>query len=239
MGEVARELCQRVGSKAMLAGSISALGNNYVIGLNAINCATGDALVKQQVEARGKENVLKALGDAATGMRGKLGESLASVQKFATPIEEATTSSLEALKAYSMGQSAWNKKANADVLPYYQRAVELDPKFALAYRDMAVAYANLGQTTHASGNAKKAFDLRERVSERERYAIETYYYSWGTGELEKANQVYELWKQSYPRYYRPYHKPGRQLHDAGAVAEGTAGHRGQLAPGAECCDYKQ
>jgi serine/threonine protein kinase/tetratricopeptide (TPR) repeat protein len=208
VGEVARELCQRVGSKAMLAGSISLLGNTYVIGLNAINCATGDALVKQQVEAHSKDDVLKALGKAATEVRSKLGESLASVQKFATPIEEATTSSLEALKAYSMGQSAWNAKGNASVLPYYQRAVELDPKFALAYRDMAVVYTNLGQATRGSENVKKAFALRERVSERERYAIETYYYSWGTGEAEKANQVYELWKQNYPRYYRPFHNLG-------------------------------
>jgi len=198
-GEVARELCQRVGSKAMLAGSISALGNDYVIGLNAINCATGDALVKQQIEARGKEQVLKALGNAATDMRGKLGESLASVQKFATPMEEATTPSLEALKAYSMGRKIGSQKGNVADIPYYQRAVELDPNFALAYRAMAISYNTLGQATLASKNGRKAFDLRERVSEREKYWIESFYYLLVTGELERAIQVYELWTHSYPR----------------------------------------
>jgi hypothetical protein len=170
--EVARELCQRVGSKAMLAGSISSLGNTYVIGLNAINCATGEPLVKQNVEARGKDDVLKTLGNAATDMRSKLGESLASVQKFATPIEEATTASLEALKAYSLGLRAVYAKGDPAGLTYYQRAVELDPNFALAYRQLAVAYANLGQATRAYQNGKRAFELRQRVSERERYAIE-------------------------------------------------------------------
>jgi len=202
-GQIAPELCQRVGSKAMLSGTISALGNEYVIGLNAINCATGETLVKQQVEAHGKENVLKALGDAATGMRGKLGESLASVQKFATPIEEATTSSLEALKAYSMGRQALYTKGDVAAIPHYQRAVELDPKFALALRAMAVAYNNIGQSTRASENANRAFQLRERVSERERFAIDALYYSLVTGELERTSQVYELWKQSYPRDYLP------------------------------------
>jgi serine/threonine protein kinase/predicted Zn-dependent protease len=208
--EVARDLCQRVGSKAMLAGSIAALGNEYVIGLNAINCATGDALVKQQVEARGKEDVLKALGRAATEVRGKLGESLASVQKFATPVEEATTSSLEALKAYSIGRKLGSQKGNLFELPYFQRAVELDPNFALAYRSMAISYSNLGQTTRASENAKKAFDLRQRVSERERYAIEAFYYLLFTGELKKANQVYQVWQQNYPRDFLP---PGNRGDD--------------------------
>jgi eukaryotic-like serine/threonine-protein kinase len=198
-GEVALDLCQRVGSKVMLTGSISALGNNYVIGLNAVTCASGDALIRQQVEARGKEDVLRALGNAATDIRPKLGESLTSVQKFATPIEEATTSSLEALKAYSMGRKISFQQGSVTGLPYHQRAVELDPNFALAYRAMAFAYRNLGQATRASENAKKAFDLRERVSERERYAIGAAYYTLATGELEKANQMYELWKQSYPR----------------------------------------
>ena len=207
-GEVARELCQRVGSKALLAGSISALGNDYVIGLNAVNCVSGDALVTQQVEARGKENVLKALGNAATDMRARLGESLASVQKFGTPIEEATTSSLEALKAYSVGRRAWMAKGDTAALPYFQRAAELDPNFALAYRSMTIAYTNLGQATRASENAKKAFALRERVSERERYLTDAAYYAYATYELEKANQVYELWKQSYPRDPIPYNNLG-------------------------------
>jgi tetratricopeptide (TPR) repeat protein len=198
-GDVARELCQRVGSKAMLAGTISNLGGEYVIVLNATNCATGDSLAKEQTRASAKAEVLKVLDKAAVDVRAKLGESLASVQKFATPIEEATTSSLEALKAYSIARKTLREKGDAAAIPYYERAVELDPKFAVAYRAMASAYSNLGQGTRASENAKQAFDLRERVSERERYAIEALYYSHVTGELEKASQTYELWKQSYPR----------------------------------------
>jgi len=202
-GEVAREVCQRVGGKAMLAGSISAAGSNYVIGLDAINCATGDVLVRQQVQARGKEDVLAALGNAATDMRGKLGESLVSVQNFATPIEEASTSSLEALKAYSMGRREGYFKADVASIPYYQQALELDPDFALAARGLATAYNNLGQTNRALEYSRKAFELRKRVSERERYAITARYYSDVTGQLEKANEVYELYKQRYPRDFIP------------------------------------
>ncbi len=198
-GEVARELCQRVGSKAMLAGSISALGDEYVIGLNAINCATGDTLVAEQARASGKGEVLKALDNSAAALRTKLGESLTSVQKFATPIDEATTSSLEGLKVYSIARRTLNAKGNnLAAFPYYQRALELDPNFAIAYVGLAVAYGSLGQITRASENATKAFALRERVSERERYRISAFYYTFSTGELDKANQSYELWKQSYP-----------------------------------------
>ena len=202
-GEVARELCQRVGSKAMLAGSISNLGNEYIIGLNAINCSTGDRLVAEQARASGKGEVLKSLDNSASAMRSKLGESLASVQKFATPIEEATTSSLEALKAYSLGRRAGFSKGDVAGIPYYQRALELDPNFALAYRALSVAYINLGQSTRAMEALKKAFELRERVSEHEKYSISTRYYSDVTGELDKANQVYELWSESYPRDFLP------------------------------------
>jgi eukaryotic-like serine/threonine-protein kinase len=203
-GEVAQELCVRSGSKALLAGSISKLGTEYVVGLKASNCATGDELAARQVEARGKEDVLKALGKAATDLRGKLGESLASVQKSTTPIEEATTSSLDALKAYSLGRKIGLQKGNAADLPYYERAVKLDPNFALAYRALAISYSNLGQATRASENAERAFDLRQRVSERERYGIEAFYYLLATGELEKANQVYEIWEQNYPRDPLPF-----------------------------------
>ena len=203
-GEVARELCQRVGGKAMLAGSISALGNEYVIGLNAIDCATGDTLVAQQARASGKGEVLTALNGSASALRTTLGESLTSVQKFATPLEEATTSSLEALKAYSIGWRTFFTKGTLAALPYEQRAVELDPNFAIAYIGLAAAYSNLGQPTKALENATKAFALRERVSERERNRISAFYYSVGTGELDKANQSYEMWKQSYPRDPLPH-----------------------------------
>jgi serine/threonine protein kinase/tetratricopeptide (TPR) repeat protein len=198
-GEVARELCQRVGSKAMLAGSISNLGNEYVIGLNAINCSTGDTLGAEQARASGKGEVLKSLDNSASAMRAKLGESLASVQKFGTPIEEATTASLEALKAYSIGRRAVYFKGDVAGIPYYQQALELDPNFALAYRALSVAYINLGQSTRATENLKKAFALRERVSEHEKYSISGRYYSDVTGELDKANHVYELWAETYPR----------------------------------------
>ena len=198
-GEVARELCQRVGGKAMLAGSISALGNEYVIGLNAIDCATGDTLVAQQARASGKGEVLTALNGSASALRTTLGESLTSVQKFATPLEEATTSSLEALKAYSIGRRTSFTKGNLAAIPYEQRAIELDPNFAIAYIGLAAVYSNLGQATQAIENATKAFALRERVSERERNRISASYYAFGTGELDKANQSYEMWKQSYPR----------------------------------------
>jgi tRNA A-37 threonylcarbamoyl transferase component Bud32/predicted Zn-dependent protease len=198
-GELARELCQRVGSKAMLAGSISSLGNEYVIGLNAINCASGDTLLAEQARASGKGEVLRAVDNSASALRKKLGESLASVQKFSAPIEEATTSSLEALKAYSMARKVLFSQGDAPANPYYQQALELDPNFAMAYSGLAVNYANLGQATRSAENAKKAFDLRERVSEREKYRISALYYSFTTGEVDKANQFYELWKQSYPR----------------------------------------
>jgi eukaryotic-like serine/threonine-protein kinase len=198
-GEVARELCQRVGGKAMLAGSISALGNEYVIGLNAIDCATGDTLVAQQARASGKGEVLAALNGSASALRTRLGESLTSVQTFATPLEEATTSLLEALKAYSIGLRTFFTKGSLAALPYEQRAVELDPNFAIAYLGLAAAYSNMGQATKALEDATKAFALRERVSERERNRISAFYYSIGTGELDKANQSYAMWKQSYPR----------------------------------------
>ena len=203
-GEVARELCQRVGSKAMLAGSISALGNEYVIGLNAINCATGDTLAAEQARASGKGDVLKAVDDSSSALRTKLGESLASVQRFATPIEEATTSSLEALKAYSIGRRAGLTKGDVAAIPHEQRAVELDPNFAVAYSGLAVAYNNTGQATRAIENAEKAFALRERVSERERNRISASYYTFATGELDKANQSYEVWKESYARDWVPH-----------------------------------
>jgi serine/threonine protein kinase len=191
--ETARELCQRVGSKAMLAGSISNLGTEYIIGLNAINCSTGDTLAAEQARASGKSAVLKSLDISASAMRTKLGESLGSVQRFATPVEEATTSSLEALKAYSTGRRAFYAKGEAAAIPYYQHAVELDANFAMAYSALAVSHFTAGQGTLAREEAKKAFDLRERVSDREKYRISAVYYSHVTGELDKAVQTYEMW----------------------------------------------
>ena len=202
--EVGREVCQRTGSKAMLTGSIAGLGSQYVIGLKAVNCDTGDVLAGAQEQAAGKEAVLKALDAAAVSLRSKLGESLSSVQKYATPVQEATTPSLEALKAYSLGEKTLSAKGNTPALAFYKRAVELDPKFAMAYRALARVYSNLNEGGRGGEYARKAYDLREKVSERERFSIEGFYYLLATGELEKAAQTFELWKQTYPRDEVPY-----------------------------------
>jgi serine/threonine protein kinase/tetratricopeptide (TPR) repeat protein len=195
--DVARELCIRTGSKAFLLGSISKLGDHYLIGVDAIGCSTGDALAKEQEEAPTKDGVLKALGKSASSLRAKLGESLSTVQKFDVPVE-ATTSSLEALKALSMGIMTFRTKGNSESIPFYKRAIELDPNFAVAYASLGLTYGNLQQASLASENIKKAYDLRAHVSEREKYRIEALYFSYVTGELEQASQVYELWNKSYP-----------------------------------------
>jgi serine/threonine protein kinase/tetratricopeptide (TPR) repeat protein len=202
--DVAREICQRTGSKAMVTGSIAGLGSQYVIGLKTVNCGTGDVLAEAQEQAAGKEAVLKALDAAAVSLRSKLGESLSSVQKYDTPVANATTTSLEALKAYSLGRRTSLTKGDTAALPFYKRAVELDPKFAMAYSSMSVGYSNLNELGRAADYARTAYDLREKVSERERFQIETFYYLFATGELEKAAQTYELWKQTYPRDATPH-----------------------------------
>ena len=203
-GEVARDLCERAGAKAVLAGSISSLGTQYVIGLNAINCATGDSIVKEQIQAAGKEQVLKALNTEAVDMRGKLGESLASVQKFATPVEQATTSSLEALKAYSLGIRTRYTRGEAAALPFFKRATELDPKFTMAFALTGNTYGNLGELALAVEYTRKSYELRDRVSERERFYIDSHYFSYVTGEREKVIQVLELWTRTYPRESIPH-----------------------------------
>jgi serine/threonine protein kinase/Tfp pilus assembly protein PilF len=202
--QLARDLCQRTGSKAVLTGSIASLGTQYVIGLQAIDCSTGDSLAKEQTEAASKEQVLMALGKAAGNLRSRLGESLSSVQRFGTPVDEATTPSLEALKAYSLGRRTSLIKGDAAALPFFKRAVELDPKFAMAYVALASIYHNLREAALARENARKAYDLRDRVSERERLAIESQYYVTATGELERAVEIDQVWKQTYPREFTPY-----------------------------------
>jgi serine/threonine protein kinase/tetratricopeptide (TPR) repeat protein len=201
--DVARELCMRTGSKAILTGSVSSLGTQYVVGLEAVACSTGDSLAKEEAEASNKEDVLKALGTAATSLRAKLGESLASVQKFDVPVE-ATTPSLEALKAYSMGTTTGRTKGSAEAIPFLKRAIELDPNFAMADVGLAVMYANLGQASLAADYAKKAYDLRDRVSDREKYRISAFYFDKVTGEVEKATEAYELWAKSYPQDLVPH-----------------------------------
>jgi len=201
--EMAREICQRNGLKALLAGSIANLGSQYVITLDAVNAATGDTLAEVQSQADSKEQVLKALDSATNQLRGKLGESLASVQKFDKPLEEATTSSLEALKSFTLGDVKHSAGAEVDAIPYFKRAVELDPNFAMAYARLGTIYGNLGQTALSEQYRKKAFELKDRASERERIYITAHYYA-DSGELDKGNAAYELYKQTYPRDVTPY-----------------------------------
>jgi eukaryotic-like serine/threonine-protein kinase len=201
--ELAREVCIRTGSKATVLGSVSNLGGQYVIGLNAISCGSGDTLASEQGEAADKRNVLKTLGKTAGKLRWKLGESLATVEEFDVPVE-ATTPSLEALKAYSMGGRTGRRMSDAEAIPFYKRAIELDPNFALAYVALSLSYFNLNQADLAAENATKAYELRDRVSERERYRISTIYYQAVTGALEKAIEEYELWSKSFPRDGTPH-----------------------------------
>jgi eukaryotic-like serine/threonine-protein kinase len=202
--ELARELCERVSAKAMLVGSISGLGSHYVIGLKAVNCHSGDSLGSETAEADSRENVLKALGQATTRIRSTLGESLASIQKYDKPIEQATTSSLEAMQAYSLGMKVRWQKGDENALPYFQRAVELDPNFAMAWARLGTLTSNLGSTEKGAEYLTKAFDLRDRASELERMYIASHYYSFVTGEEDKVIEIYERWRQSYPRDGTPY-----------------------------------
>jgi eukaryotic-like serine/threonine-protein kinase len=197
--EVAREVCRRAGSKIYIAGAIGSLGSEYVLELKAVNCQSGDTLAEQQVTAASKEQVLDALGGAASKMRGELGESLVTVQRFDTPLPQATTSSLEALKAYSLGTNAYQEKGTDAALPYHLRAIELDPNFAMGYAVVGIDYANLAQLGRAKEYYAKAFELREHASEVERLMITANYYSDVTGELDKAAQTYQEQIKSYPR----------------------------------------
>ena len=202
--EVARDLCQRAGAKAYVAGTIGSLGSQYVIGLDAVNCRTGDPLVQAQVTAENKEHVLKALGEVATKLRTKLGESLNTVEKFDLPLDQATTPSLEALKALSVGRTTLQEQGSAAAIPFFNRAIELDPNFAAAYAALGISYSNLREPGRASENLRKAYDLRDKVSERERFRIAATYYLLVTGELEKAIQTYEMWAETYPRSSEPF-----------------------------------
>jgi eukaryotic-like serine/threonine-protein kinase len=196
---IARELCQRTGSAAVLDGSIAQIGTQYLLTLKAINCGSGESLASTEAQASDKNHVLGALGKTASEIRNKLGESLASIRKFDTPLEQATTPSLEALEAYSLGMKTWRQKGETEAIPFFKRAIELDPNFALAYLALGTNYYNLAQNSLAVENLNKAFELRDRVSERERYRITGDYYSLAAGDDEKATQAYEFWAQSYPR----------------------------------------
>lgn len=202
--DVAREVCQRAGSRAYFAGSIGSLGTSYVLGLKAVNCQSGDILAQEQVTAASKEKVLDALSEATSKLRGELGESLSSVQRFDVPLARATTSSLDALKVYSLGLKAFSERGPSAALPYFQRSVDLDPDFALAYDELGLDYYNLSESGRASEYFSKAFQLRENTSEWERLAITADYYLNVTGELDKAAQTYEQWVESYPKDNEAY-----------------------------------
>jgi eukaryotic-like serine/threonine-protein kinase len=201
--QIGREICQRSGSKAMLAGSIAQVGGRYSIVLNAVNCGSGDTIASASGDADNKDHVLDTLGSVGSAMRGKLGESLSSVEKFSAPMADATTSSLEALKAYSLGVKTRAQSGDPAAMPWFKQAVALDPNFASAYAVLATLYGDTGQSELSAQMAQKAFELRDRASEPEKLYITAHYYVNVTGEFEKAIQTGELWHQEYPRAAMP------------------------------------
>ncbi len=205
--EIAREICRRQGVKAFITGSIAPFGDHYVVTLKVIKAENGEAMINVQNEAETKEQVLTVLGKTATNLREKLGESLASIKKFDVPTEQATTSSLEALRAYSMAMEFYAKGGNKDeaVIALFQLAIKLDPNFALAFRDLARHQFNIGRRTEAVASITKAFELRERTSENEKLSIEVLYYNFAADDLVKAAETAELWKRTFPRFWQPYH----------------------------------
>jgi eukaryotic-like serine/threonine-protein kinase len=224
--DVGRDLCLRTGSKALLRGTISSLGSHYLIHLNAVACNTGDTLAREQSEATSKEDVLKALGLASSRLRSELGESLPSVQKFEAPIE-ATTSSLEALKNYGMGLTILHQKGEAASIPFLKRAIELDPNFPAAYATLALSYWSLDEPSQALEYATKAYQLRDRVGEREKLRITAIYFQVA-GEAEKEAQTYELWTVNYPRDDFPHRALGNNDADLGQLDNALAEYQEAL-----------
>lgn len=202
--EVAREACVRVGGKAFIEGSVSPIGSHYIVGLRAVNCQTSEALASEEDEAEGREKVLSAIDAAANRLRARLGESLASIHKFDKPLDQVTTTSLDALHAFSMGIAVRGTEGDAGVISYMKRAIGLDPNFATAYEGLGVAYFNSSQPTLGIAALKKAYELRERVSEREKLAIEALYYDDATGQADEAIKSYQLWHENFPREIFPY-----------------------------------
>ena len=202
--DIAKEICQRNGIKAMIVGSIAALGSHYVLTLEAVNAGDGNSIAKEQVEAESKEQVLTALGKATSELREKLGESLTSLKKFDAPVEQATTASLEALKAFTQGNEKRFAGHDEEAVVLFKKAIELDPNFALAYARLAVLYSNRIQIDIGEQYAQKAYELRDRVSKRERYYIEEKYASYITGDREEAVKVLKQWIQDYPNDYIPH-----------------------------------
>jgi len=197
--KLALEVCQRTRSAAVLDGSVAQVGTQYLLILKAVNCATGQSLVSTEAQANDKNHVLEALGKVSVEIRSKLGESLSTVERFAAPVEQATTPSLEALQAYSRGQKLLNGGDFPGSIPFFKRAIDDDPNFAMAHASLGTAYYNLIETRLGAKIVRRAFQLRDRVSEREKFYIESVYHLFVTGDLEKARQVNELWAQAYPR----------------------------------------
>src|SRR5712692_7326199 len=217
--ELALQACRREGIKAMLAGSIAPLGRHYVISLNAVNCHDGASLAREQVEAASKEQVLQALGTAAPRLRRKLGETLASVEKFDAPLEEATTPSLEAIKAYALAAEQRSRGHEVESIPFYQRAIALDPNFAMAYARLGTVYANRDETVVSSEYLRKAYSLRERVTEPERLNITAKYFDAVIGDVPKAIEAYDLWGQTYPQNWTPFNNLAVECISAGCWAK--------------------
>ena len=222
--EVTRELCERAGSKAYVAGTIGSLGNQYVVGLKSVNCRSGETLALEQMQADKKERVLEALDRAAAKLREGLGESLNSIQKFDTPVAQATTSSFQALKVYSLASRAQSEKGDAASIPLLKSAITLDPTFATAYAAVAVSYANLGETGLASQYIEKAYELRDRASELEKLRITAFYYDLVRGELPKVLEAYELLAQEYPRSASAHENLGTAYYELGQYERALAEH---------------
>lgn len=212
---VAREICQRRGSTAVLNGAVAQIGTQYLLTVKAVNCAGGEVLASTNAQAADKDHVLGALGSASSEIRRRLGESLATLQRYNTPLDQVTTSSLPALQAYTQATKALLEKGGTAPVPFLKRAIELDPNFAIAYTILGVTYNNVGELSLASENLRKGFELRERTSENERYSISGLYYSLVTEETNKANEVYEEWARAYPRNFVPQANLGANYYYAG------------------------
>src|SRR5689334_7472458 len=219
--DVGREICERQGIRALLTGSIASLGSHYVITLEALNPRSGDPFAREQIEAESKEKVLSSLGTAAWNLRKKLGESLSMMQKYDVSIEQATTSSLEALKAFTMGNDERAKGNAKESLAFYKRAVELDPNFAMAYARIGVYYGNQQQMEAAKPYVEKAYELRDRVSERERFYITEKYYTYITGEIDKTIETLQAWARLYPNDFIPHNNLSLNYQLVGRYEEAT------------------
>jgi eukaryotic-like serine/threonine-protein kinase len=220
-GRTAIEVCQRTGSKVTIQGSVASLGTTYLIGLAAIRCDTGEPIANEQVQAKRREDVIDALGQATSRLRARLGESLPSIEKYNAPLEQATTPSLDALNAYGVALSTWDKKGDRASLPFFQKAIELDPKFAMAYGALAAIYHNLGEAELARENTTKAYELRDRVTEAEKLSIESRYCLYVTGDREKAAEVYEFTVQNFPQSAGGFNHLGTSYSDLGRWQKGV------------------